>query len=286
KQYPYLGEALKVAPDGYIPGDFRVTEVDDEDLIEGNFKVTDKTLDFKYSKVSDKGLTALDLSGVQKIVLDSTGITDLTLFHLAGFPSLKEIYVDNTKITDKGIEAICNLPVLATIKMEGTCVTDSSIRALSKVPRLYHLDFGKCSRITKASVASLKAMPRLSRIRITKTAIRLRDLKDMDGLARITDEYSDLTPADIEALLGMKGLRRITLTAAALTEEQFMSLTRIPQLRMLNVARCAGIGESEANRFMSIRDDVFVQWTLPYKKTYPADFSFKRLMKEESGRAY
>lgn len=286
KQYPYLGEALKVTPDGYIPGDFRVTEVDDEDLIEGNFKVTDNTLDFKYSKVSDKGLTALDLSGVQKIVLDSTAITDLTLFHLARFPSLKEIYADNTKITDKGIKAICTLPLLDTIKVEGTGVTDSSIRALSKVPRLYHLDFGKCSRITKASVASLKAMPRLSRIRITKTAIRLRDLKDMNGLARITDEYSDLTPADIEALFRMKGLRRLTLTAAALTESQFLSLTRIPELRMLNVARCAGIGEIQANRFMSIRDDVFVQWTLPYKKTYPADFSFKKLMKEEGGRAY
>lgn len=286
KQYPYLGEALKVAPDGYIPGDFRRTEVDDEDLLEGNFKVTDNTLDLKYSRVTDTGVTALDLSGVQKIVLDSTGITDRTLLHLAKFPSLKEIYANNTKITDKGIEAICTLPLLDTVKLEGTGVTDSGVRALSKVPRLYQLDLGKCSLITKASVASIKAMPRLSRIRITKTVIRLSDLKDMNGLLRITDEYSDLTGADIEALLSLKGLRRITLTAANLTVEQFKSLTRIPQLRMLNVARCAGIGETQANQFMSVRDDVFVQWTLPYRKTYPSDYSFKRLLKEEGSREY
>lgn len=286
KQYPYLGEALKVTPDGYIPGDFRRTDVEDADLIAGDFKITGGDLDLKYSRVTDKGIAALDLTGVKKIVLDSTGITDKTMFYLAKFPSLKEIYADNTKITDKGVEAVAALPLLESIKLEGTLVTDDGIRALAHAPKLYLLDIAKCSKVSKASLVSIKAMPLLSRIRITKTAIRLRDLKDMNGLARITDEYSDLTQADIDALLRMKGLRRITLTAAALTEDQFMSLTGIPELHMLNVARCGGIGESQANRFMSIRDDVFVQWTLPYKKTYPADFSFKRLMNEEGSRAY
>jgi len=174
------------------------------------------------------------------------------------------------------------LPNLKIFKCERIGITDDGIKCLSALPQLNTLDVGLCEGITLKSVEYLKKMPRLSALRISKTVIKPRHLGGFKNLHRLSCEFSSLSQEDIEAILSMTSLKRLTLTGSNLTGDQLMSFARLPNLEMLMLSGCRHISEAQVDRFNAKRDSVFIQTILPYKKTYPRNYSYRNMLKANS----
>lgn len=272
-----------LAPLGLSIGDFDYSKVTDDDVLSGKYKTEgSSTIILKFSAIGDRGVAALDLTGIKKINLDDTKITDKSMKVLSKVPTLQEVYVDETAVTDKGVYELAALPHLKIFKCERIGITDDGIKCLSALPQLNTLDVGLCEGITLKSVEYLKKMPRLSALRISKTAIKPRHLKGFKNLHRLSCEFSSLSQEDIEAILSMTSLKRLTLTGSNLTGDQLMSFARLPHLEMLMLSGCRHISEAQVDRFNAKRDRVFIQTILPYKKTYPRNYSYRSMLKANS----
>lgn len=279
------GGLVSLTPAGLEIGDLNYSTVTDEDIIAGKYKRTgEKYLNFKFSNIGDRGVEALDLIGVEKINLDDTGITDESMVILSKVPTLREVYADETAITDRGLAAIVRLPYLSALKVENVSITDDGIKKLLAAEHLSTLDFGLCKGITLNCIPYLKRMKGLASLRISKTAIKPRHLKGFARLKRLSYEFGELSEGDLEAILTMKELERLTLTGCKLKSADFLALAKLPKLKMLMLSGCRQITEEQVDRFNGVRDEVFVQTLLPYKKTCPRDYSYKKMLKGLKGQ--
>jgi hypothetical protein len=96
-------------------------------------------VDFSGNQVDDKLLAELsNLSGLQRLYLDTTNVSDNSLKQIATLPSLTHLDISQTGVSDGGLKHLANLPSLQTLIVRGCGgVTPGGVKELKKaLPKL------------------------------------------------------------------------------------------------------------------------------------------------------
>ena len=136
------------------------------------------------------------LTGLRRLGLWDTKITDAGLAHLKGLTELRQLYLWGTKITDAGLAHLKGLTGLRKLNLEGTKITDAGLAHLKDLTGLRELSL-QWTQITDTGLAHLKGLTGLRELNLWDTKITdagLAHLKGLTGLrwlgllgTRITD---------------------------------------------------------------------------------------------------
>lgn len=198
-------------------------------------------LDFRYTKVSDKGLepfknraykgmmvldlpdqakTDLGLKLYFEIVRSKTylncshwKITDQGLMNL-NLTEMREIILSYTLITDDSLKLLRQSRDLITLNVSKTAITGSGIEHLTLLPYLRELDLSLC-RLDVASVKQIVKLKSLETLHIGSTALPesvLADLLQMKNLKVLNISGMELTKEGYERLAQYKHLSALSMT--------------------------------------------------------------------------
>jgi hypothetical protein len=87
------------------------------------------------------------LTGLQDLILDNTGVSDLGLEQLTGLSRLRKLWLSGARFTDAGMECLSRLQGLEELYLWGTQLTDAGLQSLAKSKTLRQLEFNS-TRIT------------------------------------------------------------------------------------------------------------------------------------------
>src|SRR5882762_458885 len=92
-----------------------------------------KYLDLNYDRTfNDQGMSRLkSMSGLSKLYLRGTGITDVGLRNLSALTNLTELDLADTGITDTGLSYLAGLTKLRRLNLRAANVTDAGLDALA-----------------------------------------------------------------------------------------------------------------------------------------------------------
>jgi Leucine Rich repeat len=110
------------------------------------------------TKVTDKGMKHLRNSQLTYLGLWHTGITDQSLFYIAGMHSLKQLHLkDCDRISDVGLAKLRKLENLWMLNLsECNGITDAGLIFLADCPRLGFLLIRNCPGVTAAGVEEFR----------------------------------------------------------------------------------------------------------------------------------
>lgn len=144
------------------PGRF----VCDDDLIQVGQLTQLRSLQFKYSNITDEGLKHLTtLQSLKVLELTRTNITDAGLEHVGQLRSLWWLNLQQTKITGTGLSHLRPLKNLRRLNLQVTRLEDGTLRVLAELPRLTFLDLDE-TPITDASIPDLARLTSLRELSV------------------------------------------------------------------------------------------------------------------------
>ena len=117
-------------------------------------------LDLSCTEVTDVGLVHLaQLTALHELNLWETEVTDAGLAHLIALTQLQHLNLNNAGITDAGLAHLAALTQLQWLNLGGTRVTDAGLRHLAGLTQLQWLDLWG-TRVTDAGLLQLRtALP-------------------------------------------------------------------------------------------------------------------------------
>ncbi|MBX9669096.1 MAG: serine/threonine protein kinase [Candidatus Obscuribacterales bacterium] len=107
-------------------------------------------------EISGEGFKYIRNSGIQRIFLRATNVTDESMLELAKVPTLKSIWIDYTNISDRGVENLMTLRSLRQLNLCGAPITNRSLEVLARNKRLNRIIIGHC-KLSKEAIAKFKA---------------------------------------------------------------------------------------------------------------------------------
>ena len=102
-----------------------------------------------------------ELTDLQSLHLEHTGVTDTGLKELAGLTQLQELYLGNTQVTDVGLKELKRLAQLQSLSLDETQVTDAGLKELARLRQLQSLSLSK----TQVTDVGLKELAHLTQLR-------------------------------------------------------------------------------------------------------------------------
>jgi hypothetical protein len=248
------------------------------------------TLDLSSTDVTDAGVEALlSLPRLQHLVLSDTLITQASLPRLARIPSLRRLEVSRTRMTaqavqrfkeqhptitvvydaDPLLEALAdaggNLELAiqrldgalgrgSAVVFSGALITDAALKFLNEFTNITLIS---CPNITDDGLRNLRANRRLQKLTINKvgeiTSRGLGYLADVDALRDLTIESQTLTPAGVEAVASIGGLRILHLASNEITDRAVALLTPLEQLEELSIALAPALTDRALESFTKLR---------------------------------
>uniref|UniRef100_A0A1A7YYE5 Uncharacterized protein n=1 Tax=Iconisemion striatum TaxID=60296 RepID=A0A1A7YYE5_9TELE len=176
-----------------------------------------RLLSIKQTKVKD--VTALaEMSGLQTLSLDGTGITEASLEKLATHPALSSLSLGGVTVKDgdHALEIISGLKLSHLILPGRHTVTDSGLSFLCRLSLLSELDLTDYTQVTDQGVHQLSTMTRLKKLSLSNTQV---------------------TDAGLSSLRGLQELQELCLDRTAVTSRGVAELiTCLPHLQVLGLA--------------------------------------------------
>jgi hypothetical protein len=206
--HPRAGE-LKVRTDDKV---IRVLRSDD--LPRPPFKIVSLRA---TSRIGDEDLDNLcDLSEVEDIGLQYTGIPNAGFARLAGFPGLahlKRLSLRNcSRLTGDGLESLKKFRELSALALsDRELITGTGVKHLRAVPRLTELDLSESS-IHNEDLAHLRELTELTGLNLFRTTV---------------------TDAGLVHLCGMKRLSYLNLNRTRVTDAGLGLLEELRELKLL-----------------------------------------------------
>jgi hypothetical protein len=223
----------------------------------------------------EPGLRALhrladDPSISLSLSLSGWSITDASLAHLAGLPSLCELELNETNVTDDGLsflknsERLCSirlrddritgvgflhledLPKFSSLALDGEPLTDEGTTAIGRLGRLQSLEVYDC-RVTDAGLAKLRGLAQLRDLWLSGNAIQGKGLEALSGLRHLTRvTISEWLDAEGMASLGeLKGLKSLILAYGPdISDADLAPLTNLQNLWSLRIDDPLGPGNN------------------------------------------
>jgi hypothetical protein len=127
---------------------------------------------------------------------------DRGLRHVGRMTGLTKLYLTGTSITDEGIASLAGLTNLTDLSLHGTGISDAGLVQLAKLTSLRRLNLLGCT-ITDNGLASLERMVGLEELTLYRTKVSnagLERLKHLRQLRALDVRYSRVTPAGVKEL--------------------------------------------------------------------------------------
>ena len=135
--------------------------------------------------VTDHGLKCLAKQRELHVLsLTYTKVTDVGLAHLGRLRSLSELCLGGTAISDAGLAELADLPALEYLDLEWTPVGDEGMHQVGRMKALKRLVLTN-TRVTDAGLDRLSALKNLGELEIYDTRITA------DGIARFQKTHPD-----------------------------------------------------------------------------------------------
>nr|XP_015209955.1 PREDICTED: uncharacterized protein LOC107078250 isoform X1 [Lepisosteus oculatus] len=153
-----------------------------------------RLLSIKRTKVSDVSALA-KLCSLQSLYLDGTGVTEVSLQHLASHPALSVLSLAGIQVTDgnRALEIISGLR-LAQLTLPGRhTVTDSGLAFLSRLTLLSELDLTDYTHVTDLGTTHLATMTRLKKLSLGNTLVTDSGLLPLRSLQELMELCLDRT---------------------------------------------------------------------------------------------
>ena len=231
--------------------DNRLTDSDGALRAAGKFPRL-KKLYLRLGQATDDGLAALDgLSGLEVLyVWDATQVSDAGIAHLAGLPKLRGVHISNSRLGDGALAVFAKMPSIRSLSLQGNNFSDAGMKHLSGMKQLQSLWVGMGSQpITDAGVRHLAGLTGLEQLDLQSARLTAGGVAALNSLTELRSLYIDgpaggdaIGDADIEPLLGMKKLKRLSLGNTRLTAAGVRRLIGLPDLRDLSLTS-PSIGE-------------------------------------------
>ncbi|XP_045910362.1 uncharacterized protein si:ch73-173p19.1 isoform X1 [Micropterus dolomieu] len=176
-----------------------------------------RLLSIKQTKVRDVSALA-ELSNLQTLNLDGTGVTENSLEHLATHPALSSLSLAGIPVADgnQALQIISGLKLTQLTLPGRHCVTDSGLTFLSRLSLLFELDLTDYTQVTDEGVSQLSTMARLKKLSLSNTQV---------------------TDAGLPSLRSLQELQELCLDRTAVTSGGVAELiTCLPHLQVLGLA--------------------------------------------------
>ncbi|XP_034718110.1 uncharacterized protein si:ch73-173p19.1 [Etheostoma cragini] len=202
-----------------------------------------RLLSIKQTKVSDVSALA-ELSSLQTLNLDGTGVTESSLQHLATHPALTSLSLAGIPKADgnHALQIISGLKLTQLTLPGRHSVTDSGLSFLSRLSLLLELDLTDYTQVTDQGVSQLSIMTRLKKLSLSNTQVTDAGLPFLRGLQDLQDLCLDRTAVTSRGVAGLiTCLPHLTVLGLASTQvgDTVMrrGLIRCNQLVKLNLSR-------------------------------------------------
>ncbi|XP_029313153.1 uncharacterized protein LOC115025249 [Cottoperca gobio] len=176
-----------------------------------------RLLSIKQTKVMDVSALA-EMSSLQTLNLDGTGVTESSLEHLATHPALSSLSLAGISVADGNhyLQIISGLKLTQLTLPGRHSVTDSGLTFLSRLSVLLELDLTDYTQVTDQGVSQLSTMNRLKKLSLSNTQV---------------------TDAGLPSLRGLQELQELCLDRTAVTSRGVAELiTCLPHLQVLGLA--------------------------------------------------
>lgn len=117
-------------------------------------------------------------SGLRRLILNDTGVTDAQIEKFATCPKLEELQLGGSDVTDKGTCSLASAIQLKTLILSNTKVTSDGIACLIKLPALNELGLVG-TKVDDNVVQYLKAMKDLQWVGLSRTRVSEKKLQDL-----------------------------------------------------------------------------------------------------------
>uniref|UniRef100_A0A672I0T2 Uncharacterized LOC115394255 n=1 Tax=Salarias fasciatus TaxID=181472 RepID=A0A672I0T2_SALFA len=216
-----------------------------------------RLLSIKQTKVKD--VTALaEMSNLQTLNLDGTGVTESSLEHIATLPALSSLSLGGIAVLDGNhtLQIISGLKLTHLTLPGRHCVTDGGLSFLSSLSHLLELDLTDYTQVTDRGVSQLSTLTRLKKLSLSNTQV---------------------TDAGLPSLRGLQDLQELCLDRTAVTSRGVSELiTCLPHLQVLGLASTQ-VGDTVVTRGL-IRCNQLVKLNLSRTRITDRNLKFLKQM--------
>ncbi len=200
-----------------------------------------RNLDVDYSGFNDEGAAAVStITSLDELYLRKTKITDAGLVHLAKLRNLRRLALNGTAVTADGLGALKGLKNLESIGFLTQDLPDyaGAVEKMSVFfPRLLSTRvqgkaLGKEHFAALASWRSLTQLTVIDSELLPGATAGIAQLNNLEWLEISNTVFGDI---DIEPLLGMRALKRISLGGTKVTDSGLLKLKAVKNLKEVNV---------------------------------------------------
>jgi beta-lactamase regulating signal transducer with metallopeptidase domain len=177
-----------------------------------------RSLELRYSQVSDRGLSLLHKLPDLEYLQTPRKMTDTGLAHIGRIPTLRGLYINHNGATDTGMVHLEKLRALEEFYVGGGDITDAALVHLTKLPRLSYVmlwgrSFGDAAMLHLGQIPNLKIL-NASRQQITNRGVQyLAASPSLETLSLYG--VKDITGLALQHLSELKTLRKLGLSYPA-----------------------------------------------------------------------
>ncbi|KAM7390257.1 hypothetical protein PAMA_008434 [Pampus argenteus] len=163
-----------------------------------------RLLSIKQTKVKDVSALA-ELSSLQTVNLDGTGVTEGSLEHIATHPALSSLSLAGIPVADgnHALQIISGLKLTQLTLPGRHSVTDSGLSFLCRLSLLSELDLTDYTQVTDQGVGHLSTMTRLKKLSLSNTQVTDAGLPSLRGLQELQELCLDRTAVSSCGVAGL-----------------------------------------------------------------------------------
>ncbi|HUQ90614.1 MAG TPA: hypothetical protein VM120_02960 [Bryobacteraceae bacterium] len=204
------------------------------------------------TQITDAGMPVLKgLTQLEELDLHGTAITDVGLSHIAGLRRLKKLNLAGTGISDAGIEVLRGLTELEELNLYRTKVSNAGLDGLRGLKKLLEADV-RYSRVTPAGVESLRAGLPSVRVLYTEqaasSAMTDAQLAKLPRDSRTLNlEGAQISDAGLRHVARLTNLEELNLSNTSVSDAGLAHLAGLQKLRKVVLANTYVEGEGLAH---------------------------------------
>ncbi|GLD69141.1 uncharacterized protein AKAME5_002045400 [Lates japonicus] len=202
-----------------------------------------RLLSIKQTKVEDVSALA-ELSSLQTLNLDGTGVTEVSLKHLATLPALSSLSLAGIPVADgnHALQIISGLKLTHLTLPGRHSVNNTGLSHLSTLSLLLELDLTDYTQVTDQGVKQLSTMTRLKKLSLSNTQVTDAGLPSLRGLQELQELCLDRTAVTsrgvAELIVCLPHLQVLGLASTQVGDTVVRrGLIRCNQLVKLNLSR-------------------------------------------------
>ncbi|XP_074477765.1 uncharacterized protein LOC141759525 [Sebastes fasciatus] len=202
-----------------------------------------RLLSIKQTQVRDVSALA-ELSSLQTLNLDGTGVSESSLGHLATHPALSSLSLAGIAVADgnHALQIISGLKLTQLTLPGRHSVTDGGLSFLSRLSLLLELDLTDYTQVTDQGVIQLSTMSRLKKLSLSNTQVTDTGLPSLRGLQELQELCLDRTAVTsrgvAELIVCLPHLQVLGLASTQVGDTVVKrGLIRCNQLVKLNLSR-------------------------------------------------